>query len=304
MADKKYFEFLDIPDGSGGSDRWHARDAEAQAGIAQVASAIGVDTDYEFVDLGLPSGTLWAKCNIGAESETDYGNYYMYGKGDRQYNGSDSAYTGTENPLDPTKDTATVILGAPWHMPTKEQFQELIANTTYSWQTNFNGSGINGGKFTAANGNYVFFSAAGYWYDGKQSSVGGYGRYWSSTPYNSGNAYYFSLSGVMGNINSDYRSRGFSLRPVCDTAPLIKVSSKADKATTLEGYGIEDAYTKSEVNDIAGSIADGAQAAELFTLRVDPDTMQLKALSTMANLNAFKMDEDGYLKIDLTATSE
>ena len=110
MADKNYFEFLDIPDGSGGSDRWHARDAEAQAGIAQVASAIGVDTDYEFVDLGLPSGTLWAKCNIGADSETGYGNYYMYGKGDRQYNSSDSAYSGTEKPLDPTKDTATVVL--------------------------------------------------------------------------------------------------------------------------------------------------------------------------------------------------
>ena len=292
---KQYAKWIDVPDGNGGLERKWLKDAEAR-------DAIGVDTSVEFVDLGLPSGTLWAKCNIGADSETDYGNYYMYGKGDRQYNSSDSAYTGTENPLDPTKDTATVVLGAPWHMPTKEQCEELIANTTYSWESNFNGSGIDGGKFTAQNGNYVFFPAAGYWYDGKQSSVGGYGRYWSSTPYNSGNAYYFSLSGV-GNINSYNRSRGFSLRPVCDSAPLKKMSDKADKATTLEGYGIEDAYTKSEVNDIAGSIADGAQAAELFTLRVDPDTMQLKALSTMANLNAFKMDEDGYLKIDLTATS-
>ena len=306
MADKNYFEFLDIPDGSGGSDRWHARDAEAQAGIAQVASAIGVDTDYEFVDLGLPSGTLWAKCNIGAESETDYGNYYMYGKGDRQYNGSDSAYTGTENPLDPTKDTATVVLGAPWHMPTKEQFQELIANTTYSWQTNFNGSGINGGKFTAANGNYVFFPASGIKDDGSRYFEGGSAYPWSSTPSDS-STYAYHLNALTNNcyVNADNkRSYGSPIRPVCDSAPLVKLSSKADKATTLEGYGIEDAYTKSEVNDIAGSIADGAQAAELFTLRVDPDTMQLKALSTMANLNAFKMDEDGYLKIDLTATSE
>ena len=103
----------------------------------------------------------------------------------------------------------------------------------------------------------------------------------------------------------DYYERysGASVRPVTDSAPLNKVSNKADKSTTLAGYGIGDAYTKSEVNDIAGSIADGAQAAELFQLRVDPDTMELKALSTMANLNAFKV-EDGYMKIDLTATSE
>jgi hypothetical protein len=38
-------------------------------------------TNYEYVDLGLPSGTLWAKCNVGASVETDYGNYYKYGKG-------------------------------------------------------------------------------------------------------------------------------------------------------------------------------------------------------------------------------
>ena len=291
MADKNYFEFLDIPDGSGGSDRWHARDAEAQAGIAQVASAIGVDTSVEFVDLGLQSGTLWAKCNIGADSETGYGNYYMYGKGDRQYNGSDSAYTGTENPLDPTKDTATVILGAPWHMPTEAQLRELLANTTYTWETNFNGSGINGAKFTAQNGNYVFFSAAGYWLNGSQNDVGGGSCIWSSTPYDSSGAYRFGFDSSGKGVGSGSRDYGYSVRPVCDTAPLNKVSDKADK---------KDTYTKGQVDDMLNSVVAGSTAAELFTFEVDTATMNLHVYSTAAYANAFEV-EDGVLKLDFEA---
>jgi len=61
---------------------------------------------HTFVDLGLPSGTKWATMNVGAESETDYGNYYMYGKGATQYNSSDTAYAGIEDPLDLSVDTA------------------------------------------------------------------------------------------------------------------------------------------------------------------------------------------------------
>ena len=35
--------------------------------------------EYEYVDLGLPSGLKWANMNLGATSETDYGDYYMWG---------------------------------------------------------------------------------------------------------------------------------------------------------------------------------------------------------------------------------
>ena len=52
MADnnKNYFEFLDIPDGSGGTARWYATDAEAQAAIAQIASAASVQTSEDIID--------------------------------------------------------------------------------------------------------------------------------------------------------------------------------------------------------------------------------------------------------------
>lgn len=62
--------------------------------------------NHEFVDLGLPSGTLWAKYNVGATSETATGNYYMWGKGSSQYNSSDSAYSGDKTTLSLSMDAA------------------------------------------------------------------------------------------------------------------------------------------------------------------------------------------------------
>lgn len=115
----------------------------------------------EYVDLGLPSGTLWATMNVGANSETDYGNYYMYGMGSKTYDSTDTSYTGTEDPLAASADTAAQEWGGDWHMPTEAQMEELIANTTYQFVTDYEGSGINGGLFTAQNGNSIFFPAAG-----------------------------------------------------------------------------------------------------------------------------------------------
>ena len=116
--------------------------------------------NYEYVDLGLPSGTLWAKYNIGATSETEYGNYYQYGKGADTYQvtSGQSDYSGTENPLAASADTAAQVWGGKWRMPTQAQLEELTANTTYEWTTI---NDVHGAKFTAANGNYVFIPCAG-----------------------------------------------------------------------------------------------------------------------------------------------
>ena len=174
--------------------------------------------EYEYVDLGLPSGTLWATMNIGASNVTDYDNYYMYGK-NTTYNSEDTVYDGVEDPLDSLADVATQTWGGSWHMPTRAQMQELISNTTYQWVTNYKGSGINGGTFTATNGAVLFFPAAGYWYDGSQSNVGSYGYYWGSSPDGSYSAYrlYFS-NGIKGVGNTD-RELGCSVRPVKDIQP-------------------------------------------------------------------------------------
>ena len=109
--------------------------------------------EYEAIDLGLPSGTLWAKKNIGAETEEDAGLYFQWGdiQGytaeqvgvDKQFNWDDykwsidgttskfSKYNGRDGlfTLESSDDAATQIMGSDWRMPTNEELIELIDNT-------------------------------------------------------------------------------------------------------------------------------------------------------------------------------
>ena len=172
---------------------------------------------HDYVDLGLPSGTKWATMNIGVSSETDYGNYYQYGKGAEQYavTSGDSDYSGTENPLAASADTAVQVWGGQWHMPTQTQFMELTANTTYEWVTDFNDSGINGYKFTSKTDStkYAFFPAGGNLYYGSNPNLGISGGYWSSTPTN-GNAYCLYFNSSNKSVSGNLRDSGISVRGV------------------------------------------------------------------------------------------
>ena len=169
---------------------------------------------HEYVDLGLPSGTLWATMNVGASSETDYGDHYMYGTGSNTYSDDDTPYDGTENPLDLSKDTARQTWGGNWHMPTKAQFEELITNTNNSWVTI---NGRKGYKFTnkTDNSKYIFLPAAG-----AKSSPGNWnyresnGLYYSSTT-NGADAYYLAFASSVCTVTANsYRNYGYSVRPV------------------------------------------------------------------------------------------
>ena len=171
---------------------------------------------HEYVDLGLQSGTKWATMNVGASSETDYGNYYEYGKGAAPYaaTSGDTNYLGTEDPLAASADTAVQVWGGQWHIPTRAQMEELTANTTYEWVTNYKGSGINGCTFTATNGAVLFFPAAGSWYGGSQSDVGDYGYYWGSSPNDIYYAFYLLFINGGEVVSGSYRELGYSVRPV------------------------------------------------------------------------------------------
>lgn len=177
---------------------------------------VGSDNGHEYVDLGLPSGTLWATMNVGASSETDYGNCYQYGKGAAQYaaTSSDSNYGGTEDPLDSSVDTASQVWGGSWHMPTRAQMKELTDNTTYQWVTNYKGSGINGGTFTATNGAVLFIPAAGRRNDGSQLNVGDNGFCWGSSPNGSDSAYLLRFYDGYKGVYNGSRKYGCSIRPV------------------------------------------------------------------------------------------
>ena len=200
------------------------------ANLAKLVADINVqaNTDltsggvYESVDLGLPSGTLWAKYNIGATKESDYGDLFAWGatepyrmNGTTPLDNTDNyakSYANTiQHDLYPNEDAATVKWGKGWKMPTKAQFDELLANTTDEW-TAING--INGRKFTASNGNYIFFPAAGYVSGGSLRYRGSYGDYWSRSFDSSSSAWKLYFSSSERNVGTSGRYGGFSVRAV------------------------------------------------------------------------------------------
>ena len=84
--------------------------------------------------------------------------------------------------LDPEDDAARANMGGDWRMPTKDECQELIDNTTNEWITNYNGSGVNGRKFTSKiNGNSIFIPAAGVKEGSSVDVVGEFTNLWSSS---------------------------------------------------------------------------------------------------------------------------
>lgn len=179
---------------------------------------------YECVDLGLPSGTLWATTNVGAEYENGTGQYYQYGKGDKTWNQthSEADYTGVENPLSSSKDTATQVWGGHFRTPTQDEFIELINNTTREYVTDYKGTGTDGLVFTGQNGNYIFFPAGGGKNTTGEDYPAGYGQYWSSTPY--GTTWTDSAKSMAFYQDSwlhcegyfSFRKEGCCIRPVMD----------------------------------------------------------------------------------------
>ena len=171
----------------------------------------------EYVEI---AGILWATKNVGASTETEVGNYYQYGKGARDYQATsgETDYSGSENPLAASADTAVQVLGNGWRMPTKAEFQSLTANTDYSWVTI---NGVVGGKFTdkTDSSKYIFIPAAGCYDYGDLTEFEEYGRVWSSTPWKSSYSYHLKFYEGYDIADYDtYRDFGFSVRPVLDIA--------------------------------------------------------------------------------------
>lgn len=203
---------------------------------------------HEYVDLGLPNGTKWAKCNVGANIEEGYGNYYMYGKGANVYNSSDSIYRGTENPLSLGFDTARQVMGGSWHMPTMPQLMELKMNTTQEGATI---NGVQGVKFIAKNGsgNYIFIPTAGY-YNHERHDEGELGYIWGSSPDGSFEAWFLECysNGYSSPTTID-RKNGYSVRGVIDSMDALPQGTNADTYTVywkLEG--------DENHNDVTGTI--------------------------------------------------
>ena len=178
-------------------------------------------------------GPYWAECNVGAKKPEEYGLYFMWGDtvghaGNWTFNIShcptynksisqlqSMGYIDPTGNLTAAHDAATVHLGAPWRMPTVEEFSALIVNCTAMWTSR---NGVNG-RLVTGMGAYasksIFLPAAGYGYGSGLNNLGSYGAYWSSTPI-SGHSdracfLYFSFGFSWG---GSYRDDGLSVRPV------------------------------------------------------------------------------------------
>ena len=184
---------------------------------------------HEYVDLGLPSGLLWATCNVGASLPEDYGDYFAwaetqpksyydwntYAYHDDSHYDSYTKYNYTDHLtiLQAGDDAATANWGSGWRTPTFDEWEELLDHCTSVWTTQ---NGVNGQRFTGPNGNTLFLPAAGLrWGDGLDEA-GSYGNYWSSSHFIDNQCRAWDcdfLSGDCGMSGHD-RSRGLSVRAV------------------------------------------------------------------------------------------
>lgn len=173
--------------------------------------------------MGLPSGVQWASCNVGAEEPSDLGLYFSWGNVEGHgigegYDFTQAVYETTpaasiDTDLSLDQDAARSNLGAPWRMPTGDEFQELYDNCTSVWTTL---NGVNGILFTSnVNGKTLFLPASGYYNGTSHYARGTIGYYWGST-YNSATrairmSFDSSIVGPQGNGNRFY---GFCIRAV------------------------------------------------------------------------------------------
>ena len=121
----------------------------------------------EKVDLGLPSGTLWANMNVGASNPEDYGNYYAWGErttkesytsGNYQNSGQNPGTNGDIAGIY-NNDAARFNMGEGWQMPTKAQIEELRDKCSWVWTCE---NSVNGYRVIGPNKRYIFLPSAGY----------------------------------------------------------------------------------------------------------------------------------------------
>ena len=210
---------------------------KAECQVTVLNGNSGTLDGHVYVDLGLPSGTLWATCNVGASKPEEYGDYFAWGetkpKSDYSWStykyckGSydtmtkyctNSSYGTVDNKtvLEPSDDAATANWGSGWQMPSLEQLKELY-NSSYTTTTWTTINGKYGRKITSkSNGNSILLPAAGCRLDTSLSSAGSGGGYWSRSrsASRSDNACYLYFNSSNISTYHDNRYYGRSVRPV------------------------------------------------------------------------------------------
>lgn len=183
---------------------------------------------HKFVDLGLPSGLLWARNNVGASTpyadddyyawgETETKSYYSWdtykwGSPTTKYNSSDGKTT-----LEASDDVATVKWGKECRMPSSAEFQELYNKCDWTWKSNYNGT--SGYLVKGPNNQTIFLPASGYRYNGILYNHGSNDGCWSSSLGTSNTGCAYGLGFYSGGVNPSGgygRYIGHSVRPVAE----------------------------------------------------------------------------------------
>lgn len=204
----------------------------------QANATTGTHNGHEWVDLGLPSGTKWATCNVGANSPSDYGSYFAWGETSPKSNYdwsnlkyclnddrdkyskyvTDSKYGKVDGKkeLDLVDDAAYVNWGSGWRMPSMAQLNELQEKCKWTWTSQ---GGHDGCMVVGPNGNSIFLPAAGCFSIDSFHGTGSLGDYWSRTLHSGYgyDAYYFYFNSSGPHSSHYYRSYGQSIRAVLGT---------------------------------------------------------------------------------------
>ena len=211
------------------------------------------EVSYDWIDLGLPSGVLWASHNVGANKPDEFGDHFAWGEtepkseyriGNYRYFDGDKnhitkycnnpiygkdGYTDSLTVLEPMDDVATIKWGSGARTPTMDEWYELMENTMGKVDTL---NGVSGYRFTAPNGNSIFLPAAGAYMGGQfedredfspdwlkeLTNANEFGYYWASTLHPSFPmgiiAFFCSPVGCYVQGYTGGRYMGFSVRPV------------------------------------------------------------------------------------------
>lgn len=203
-----------------------------------IVQAIGLECDRIWVDLKLPSGTKWARTNVGALSQLEHGDFFAWGETEPkeyyhwstlkyyetdEYGGHFTKYNKVvwENPknkdvLEPMDDAATVNWGGGWRTPTKIEMEELKNECNWLWTSI---EGTLGFKITSKNNSsYIFLPVTGAWSYKTYDDRGLTGYYWCSTmdDYPADLASTLNIYAFTASFGSCPRWYGFAVRPVCD----------------------------------------------------------------------------------------
>ncbi len=238
-----YYIIVDaVVDGIEKQYRFESSDLVLEQGATCIVPLQVGKSEHPYVDLGLPSGTLWATYNVGATAPEEYGDYFAWGEtqskeaydwsneGDYKYgirdtsdkpDGGMTKYNSIDNlrTLESSDDAASVNWGSDWRTPTKADFDELLEACDAEWTDDYDNTGVAGLIVTSKTDEtrFVFFPAAGYHYTRGLDAQGTDCKYWCSSIYeteypvawslNAGNDYPLVMGG-----NSRYY--GFSIRAV------------------------------------------------------------------------------------------